>query len=112
MKHELFKVVEGKHNDWKSWCEFLCDRQQEAEETMREENCVYERSVIFERDGDHYMVGSCLYYGEPKKANLNIELNVKHQNAKNDCLSKAISIFEGEFLIPPTHEVLYEFDLR
>ncbi len=95
-----------------SWCEYLNEFQLEAKETMREENCVYERSVMYERDGDYYMVGSCLYYGEPKKSNLDTELNVKHQNAKKDCLSKAIAVFEGEFKMPPTHEVLYEFDLR
>ena len=111
MKHVLFKVIEGKHNDWKSWCKFLCDRQQEAEETMREENCVYERSVMYERDGDYYVVGTADFKGNPKKA-LDVKLNVQHQKAKRDCLSKAIAVFDGEFKMPPNHKVLYEFDLR
>ncbi len=112
MKHVLFKVVEGKYNDWKSWCNLLSERQSEAEETMREENCVYERSVVYERNGDYYVVGTAAFNGSPQKANLDVELNLQHQKAKQDSLGKAIAVFEGEFILPPNHEVLYEFDLR
>ncbi len=112
MKHTVFKIKEGMQNDWKSWCSFLHDRQLEAEETMREENCVYERSLMYERDGNYYMVGTADFDGSPKKANLDVELNVQHQKAKQDCLGKAVAVFEGEFKLPPDHEILYEFDLR
>lgn len=112
MKHVVFKVKEGKQDDWRSWCQVLCERQTEAEETMKEENCVYERSVMFERDGNYYMVGTVGFSGEPKKANLDVALNVQHQKSKGDCLGNAIATFEGDFQLPPLCEVLYEFDLR
>lgn len=112
MKHTLFKVIEEKQDDWKSWCEFLCRHQLEAEETMREENCTYERCVLFERGGNYYVVGTTSFDGDPKKANLYVDLNVQHQKAKRDCLGKAIAMFEGEFKLPPEYEALYEFDLR
>lgn len=112
MKHTLFKVVEGKQDDWKSWCEYLCNHRLEAEETLREENCVYERSIMYERDGFYYVVGTADFDGDPRKSNLNVRLNVQHQNARRDCLSKAIAMFEGEFILPPNHEMLYKFDLR
>jgi hypothetical protein len=112
MKHTLFKVVEGKYNGWKSWCDFLSNHQTEAEATMCEENCVYERSVVYARDGDYYVVGTADFDGSPKMANLGVELNVQHQKAKQDFLGKAIAVFEGEFRLPPEYETLYEFDLR
>ncbi len=67
---------------------------------------------MYERNGDYYVVGTCLFSGDPKKANSNIELNVKHQKVKGECLGKAIALFEGEFILPPFYETLYEFDLR
>lgn len=109
MKHALFKVVKGKQNDWKSWCEYLRDHHLEAKDTMRTENCVYERSVMYEREGIYYVVGTSQFKGDPKKADLDIDLNVQHHKAKQDCLSKAIAVFEGEFILPPQHDVLYEF---
>jgi len=112
MKHVLFKIVKGKENYWRSWCGYLCNVHVEAKDTMREENCVYERSIMYERNGDYYVVGTSEFDGNQKKANLEIRLNVEHQNAKTDCLGKAVAMFEGEFKLPPTHEVLYEFDLR
>lgn len=112
MKHILFKVTEGKQNDWRSWCEYLRDHELQAKETMRTENCVYERSVMYEREGSYYVVGTSQFNGDPKKADLDIELNLQHVNVRQACLSKSIAVFEGAFELPPTHEVLYEFDLR
>jgi hypothetical protein len=112
MRHTIFKVIEGKQNDWKSWCEFLYSHQQEVEATMREENCVYERCILYERGGSYYVVGTADFDGDPQRANLEVDLNVQHQKAKRDCLGKAVAMFEGEFKLPPEYEVLYEFDLR
>ena len=112
MRHVLFKVIEEKQNDWRSWCDYLCKHRKEAEETMREERCVYERSVMYECDDSHYVVGTIEFNGEPKKANLSIKLNAQHQKTKKDCLGKVIGVFEGHFKLPPVYEVLYEFDLR
>lgn len=79
---------------------------------MCEENCVYERSLMFEREGEYYVLGTSLFVGEPKKANLDIEINARHKEMREECLSKSIAIFDGEFLLPTTYEILYEFDLR
>lgn len=112
MKNVLFKVKSKKQNIWRSWCAYLIAHQQEAEETMREENCVYERSIMYEREGEFYVVGTSAFKGDFKPANLSIELNIKHHEAKVECLGKAIAVFEGQFHLPFVYEILYEFDLR
>ena len=62
MKHVMFKVQKEKQDDWRSWCEYLHEHQSEAKETMHEENCVYERPIIYGRDEDYYVVGSVQKY--------------------------------------------------
>lgn len=112
MKHILFKIQKGKEGAWKEWCSYLCKHHLEAKETMREENSVYERSIMYERNGDYFVVGTSQFSDVPKKANLNVELNIKHQKAKEEFLGRAIAVFEGEFKLPPVYETLYSFDLR
>jgi len=112
MKHVLFKVREGKENTWRKWCDYLCAHETESKETMRAENCVYERSVMYGRDGEYYVVGTAFFEGEPKKADLNIEINKLHSKAKEECLGSAIGVFSGDFKLPQEYEILYEFDLR
>lgn len=109
MKHVLFKVREGKLSDWESWCDTLREREGEAKETMRYERCTYERAVAYKRNGDWYVVGSSQFDGALRKADMNIELNQKHQEAKETCLGDAIGVFQGKFILPPEYKVLYEF---
>lgn len=78
---------------------------------MREENCVYERCVMFERGGDFYVVGSAHFNGDPLRANLYKEINVQHKQHKEHCLGKAVAVFTGEFMLPPNYEMLYTFEV-
>ena len=78
---------------------------------MRTENCLYERSIIYERNGDYYVVSTVLFDGEPIKADLNVPINEMHHKAKDECLGGAIGVFVGEFLTPQKFETLYEFNL-
>ena len=102
----------NKENDWKKWCEYLRAHEVESKDTMRLENCVYERSVMYERDGEYYVVGTSLLEGEPQKADLKIKINEMHHKAKGECLGGAIAVFSGDFKLPRECEILYEFDLR
>lgn len=78
---------------------------------MSFENCVYERSVVFERQGDWYMVGTVNHQGEQKPADMNIELNQIHKEAREKYLGYGIAKFEGDFVFPQNAETLYEFVL-
>ncbi len=112
MKHFLFRVNKGKENAWRDWCSYLCTHKVEAEKTMKAENCIYERSVMYKRNEEYYVVGTSFFDGEPKKADMNIEINKLHNKAKKECLGAAIAVFTGEFKMPPEYDILYEFDLR
>lgn len=109
MKHVLFKVTDIQ--GWRTHCAFLNEYATEARETMKFESCVYERSIVYERDGEWYMVGSAIYNGEQKSADMNLEINIKHHEARNKYLGKVVAVFKGEFILPSQYEVLYEFTL-
>lgn len=112
MRHVLFKVKKDKEDSWRKWCVYLVNNKKEVIETLKEENAVYERCLMYEREGEYYVVGSSAFNGEPKKANLEVEINKLHVKAKKDFLGSALAVFEGEFKMPPKFEMLYEFDLR
>lgn len=66
---------------------------------------------MFERDGEIFMVGSMEFEGEPKKADMNVALNIEHKNTKSECL-QVIAMFEGNYHLPAQYEIVYEFDKR
>ena len=109
MKHFLFQVQNNKHEEWRSWCAYLRNHAEEAKRTMCEENCIYERSIMYKSQDIYYVVGSSDFNGTPKQANLESEINKKHLHIRTECLGKVVAIFKGEFILPPEHEVLYEF---
>ncbi|MBY0310177.1 hypothetical protein K2Q16_03480 [Patescibacteria group bacterium] len=112
MKNVLFKVLPDKLPDWESWCFEVRNRETEAKETMQYEHCVYERFIIFERAGEWYTVGSTEFLSEPRPADMNVDINKRHHEMRDKCLSKALVVFFGEIVLPPNYSVLYEFDLR
>lgn len=111
MKHVVFKIQPGKENTWRAWGDYLRQHEAEVIKTLEQENCVFERSVMFECNGETFMVGSVQFEGEPKKADMDVALNIDHKKVKSDCL-QAIARFEGCFDVPAKCEIVYEFDVR
>lgn len=109
MKHVLFKVKDI--DEWRKHCEFLNTMEVIALDTMSFENCVYERCVAFYRDEAWYVVGSAEHSGEPVPADMTIELNQIHKEKLSACLTP-LARFEGDFVLPKTCEILYEFGAR
>lgn len=111
MKHVVFKIKPGKKSVWQAWGDYLHEHEAEVLATMEQENCMFERSIIFERESELFMIGSIQFNGQPKKADMTIELNQKHAAIKNECLI-GIATFEGNYNVPDQYETVYEFDRR
>ena len=90
MQGNVFKVKEGKLEQWKAWCEELnTTRKAEALETLKEEGLIYASFVLFSLNGDHYAIGMGI--GEGKESNKNREINQRHMEMKRECLEKVDS---------------------
>ncbi|HMA78243.1 MAG TPA: DUF6176 family protein [Candidatus Paceibacterota bacterium] len=111
MKHVLFKIRPGKESAWKAWGDYLHQQETQVVKTLKQENCVYERSVIFVCGGETFMVGSMEFDGQPEQANMSAALNIEHKRVKGECL-QALAKFEGEYHLPTQYEIVYEFDTR
>lgn len=84
MKVNLFKIKEGKLNQWKDWCDLLMTKfKSEALETLKEEKVAYEGCFTFELNSEHYVLG--LADGECLPAS-DCELNRQHKKHRQECL--------------------------
>lgn len=85
MKANIFKIKKEKLDVWKKWCQLLnSDLKMEAIETLIEEKVSYEAFAIFKIKEEFYTIG--FGEGEFLPANLNKEINIKHQAVKKECL--------------------------
>lgn len=93
-KTVLFLVKEGKWDKWKDWChELATTLQSEALLTLEEEKVLQELAVGFMVDDKHYVLG--FMEGDCLPANLERELNQRHQAMRAECLEK---VSDGELL--------------
>ncbi len=93
MKYKIFKIKEGKLQQWKDWCEFLRKNEKEVFETMKEEKVTRELAV---RVGD-----TVLYVMEGEMLpSTNKDLNIQHQKNLVECLEPVTDA-----------EVLFDFKL-
>jgi len=91
MKLYLFKIKEGKLDQWLKWGELLITTyKEEAIETLKEERITYEGFCVFEIGGEYYTLA--MIEGEAKPANMERELNRKHIEVKKECLEKISSV--------------------
>lgn len=97
--------------DWRNWCQYLNEHTEDVKETMRSENCIYERCVIFDTLSDWYAVGTVEHNGEQQLADMTVQLNRDHKRNRDLCLGSPIAKFRGEFQLPLNHEILYEFQV-
>ncbi|OGZ63870.1 MAG: hypothetical protein A3A98_01110 [Candidatus Staskawiczbacteria bacterium RIFCSPLOWO2_01_FULL_40_39] len=83
-KYIFWKIKPGKKQTWINWCNEIIQHQNEVIETMKEENLIHERCVIFE---DYVFYEHETVEGKEKKPmNPNREINQKHQRILNECL--------------------------
>ncbi len=99
----IVKLKKEKVEIWKAWALFLSQRQQDVVATLREENILYEGSLLFEIAGDWYV---CLFAVNEKDAikgpNLDNELNIQHRQKMKECFEEKIG----------PASMLYLFDAR
>lgn len=91
LKGYVFKIKEGKEVVWKDWSlKIENELKEEAVETIREESCEREISMMFKIDDVWYAIlagdGECL------PANMDREINKKHREIKRECFEKRIDI--------------------
>jgi hypothetical protein len=101
MKYALFEIKKNKVEQWQNWCYKLStDFKLEAENSLKEENYLFEGWLIFNIGEDFYTIG----FGEEKeegaKPATDSFLNKEHKRNKEECLeliSKNDGIFFSNF---------------
>ena len=94
MKNQLsariYKIKPGKKDQWELWCTQLQYRlQDEARETLKEENVLRECFMVFAIDGNDYTIGITDDFGNILPSNKEKEINRKHREQMNDCLESS-----------------------
>ncbi|MEK7564591.1 MAG: DUF6176 family protein [Patescibacteria group bacterium] len=85
MRVKIFKIKEGKEEQWLSWCKFLVDHNDEVIQTLKEEENIREINYLFEHNREKFIV----YFQEGKfKPASDCELNKKHFKNLEECLEK------------------------
>ncbi|MBP9698302.1 MAG: hypothetical protein KBD65_03880 [Candidatus Moranbacteria bacterium] len=91
LKARLYKVLPGKVEEWKAWCnEIQTIFSEEALRTIKEEGNIFEGCLCFEISGECYAVGFAL--GDFLPVDENNELNRKHNEKKRACLGEAMPL--------------------
>lgn len=85
LKFTLWKIRQGKKEQWLEWCNELNERRKEALETLVEENLIREQCVVFD---DYVFYYHESYDGGKQPMNLDKEINRKHAKMMKDCLWK------------------------
>ncbi|MGK2849235.1 MAG: DUF6176 family protein, partial [Minisyncoccota bacterium] len=98
MNVKVFKLKQGKEDQWREWCKQLQTiYRREAIATVLEEQGKFESFVLFNVGNDYYTVG----ISDTKlAANKEVSLNREHQRQKKECLEHSLNA-----------DVLYELDI-
>lgn len=87
-KAYLFKIKEGKKDIWYNWCQKLSTSlRSEALSTLEEEQIIQELAIGITLPEGQYFIG--YMDGEYLPANLDREINQRHQSMKEECLERA-----------------------
>jgi len=99
----LYKILPGKVEEWKAWCqEIQTTFSKEALRTIEEEGNLFEGCLCFEISGEYYSVGFAL--GDFLPADESNELNKKHDKKKKECLGEAMPLETLYFLHDHTRD--------
>lgn len=90
----VFKLKKEKVDSWKEWAQFLNDHASKVIPTLRQENILYEGSLLFQLDEDWYV---CLFAlknnneDSISSADLTNELNVRHREKMKECFKERVT---------------------
>lgn len=88
MKTVIFKVKNGKLDQWKEWCSKLnISLRMEAIQTLKEENLTLEGCFLFKIIDEYYIFSVSDSDGEVLPA-LDSDINNTHKLMKSECLDK------------------------
>lgn len=88
VKQYLFKIKEGKLQQWKDWCDYLIAHADEVRATMLYEQSNREMFTLFTFDGIHMVVGHGEFFNDPVQADMTVLLNIEHRRNLRECLER------------------------
>lgn len=91
----LFKIKEGKLEQWKDWSAYLLAHADEVRATMLYEKSNREMFTLFTIGDSHYVVGHGEFFDEPVRADMTVPLNIEHRKNMSECLER---VGRGEVL--------------
>lgn len=80
----LFRIKEGKKQQWIDWCTYLATHPEDVRHTLVQENSTREACFTY---GD-YVVGYAEFHDAPIPADMDNPLNVDHRRHLKECLEK------------------------
>lgn len=93
MKCKIFKIKEGKLQQWKDWCAFLNSHKAEVLGSMKEEGLTQEFSILYDDTVLFYcVVGKSL-------PSTDKEINRLHKKNRVECLEPVVSDVLFDFKI-------------
>ena len=90
-KYIVWKIKPGKRTVWEKWCKsIMTSHQQEALETLIEEDLVHEKCLILGKGDESYVLykHQSVRGKEKKPANMSRSLNKKHFEILYECLER------------------------
>lgn len=86
MHYKLFKVKEGKLDQWKNWCnELMTTRKSEALASLTRENVQHESCYLFKENNEYFVLGTVAFSGTPKDSGKTL-VDLQHDYQKKECL--------------------------
>jgi Family of unknown function (DUF6176) len=91
MKSNLYKIKEGRTDQWRDWCNQLATtRNAEAIETLAEEGVSQEMFLLFHYSNNDYVI--TVIDGDALPSNLDRQINRDHRRNFAECLEKVVNI--------------------
>jgi hypothetical protein len=92
-KNVLFKIKEGKLDQWKQWCDLLMTvKKEEALYSLALEKVYRETCLYFNINNTTYIIGSVSFLQDTKPADMTLSVNVEHGRQKKECLEFVCNI--------------------
>lgn len=87
----IFRVKQDRLDQWRAWCnELETSFHEDALDSLKQEQIFQEAAFLFEIKGEFYVLG--FMDGECLPADMTKEVNIKHKQAKEECLERVSDI--------------------
>lgn len=84
----IFKIKEGKLQQWKDWCAYLLEHKEEVLATMQHEHASRELFTFFSDGITTYVIGHSEFFADPVRADMTVPLNIEHRKNMSECLER------------------------